>query len=482
MNRPAAVRLLFLALLVTVFLPSGTGWSIHPREMEFGPLDWDPPEPGRVVMDNGLVVYFLEDDEVPLVEVTLYFRTGSVYDPAEKSGLARLAGRLVHHGGTARRSPEQIDYALDMMAADLEVYVRGTYIAVAFSVLKKDVDEGLDLLADLLRRPAFDPERVDLYRQERLEEIRRRYDRPGRIAAGEFRKMVYSSGSPWSRMATAGSISSIKRGDLIRFHQRYFRPNNCIVSICGDLTGHEMIRKIGAVLGDWESGNPTLPLLPKLEWNFVAQTGYVERAISQSYIRVGHLGYRYHDPEEFGIEMMNYILGGGGFLSRLSREIRSRRGLAYSILSRLDPGEDLGLFEIRCQTDAATTHETLTLILQIIHEIVENPPGAEELERAKEARINEFVFAFDSRARIVRQAAWLEYRGYPEGYLDHWVDRVRAVTAEDVHRAARRLLHPDGLTILVVGNESRFDRPLCEFGEVNRIDLSIPCPFPGEKP
>lgn len=471
MSRSQFAAMAFLVMLAGVGLCPGTLWGVDPRALEFEPLLWDPPAPERVVLDNGLVVFLLEDDEVPLVEVAVYVRTGSVYERAETSGLARLTAKALRHGGAGARSADEIDRVLELMAAEFDIYMRATYAALALSVLRKDVDEGLGIVADVLRRPAFDPQAVELYRRERLEDIRRRYDRPRRIASSEFRKLVYGPDSPWSRMATSETVSNLTREDLVEFHSRYFRPNNSVVSISGDLTRAEMLEKVETLLGDWEPAEVAMPILPAVERRFEPSVNYIERKISQVHLRVGHLGCRRHDANEFAIEMMNYILGGGGFLSRLTREIRSRRGLAYSVQSRFEPGEDLGLFEVACETDAAKTHETLAQIVRMIGEMVEGPPTEEELARAKEARINEFVFAFDSRTRIVRQAAWLEYQGYPPGYLEGWVERVRAVTAEDVWRAAETYLHPDGLTILAVGDESRFARPLEEYGEVRRVRI-----------
>jgi zinc protease len=151
--------------------------------------------------------------------------------------------------------------------------------------------------------------------------------------------------------------------------------------------------------------------------------------------------------------------------------VRSQRGLAYSIGSRYNPAPDRGLFEVECVTDAGKTHETLAVIVDLIRKMTEEPPGEEELDRAKEARIQEFVFAFDSPVRIVRQSGWLEYRGYPEGFLETWVDKVRAVTAEEVLEAARGHLRPDGLTVLVVGDTSAFDAPLSDLGEVRTMEV-----------
>ncbi len=451
-----------------------TAPAVHPRDLKFAPLRWNPPSPERVTFSNGLVAYLLEDDEIPLVEITLYVRTGSVYDPPEKLGLAHLAAKAMRYGGTAGRSADEIDEALELMAADLEIYMRSAYAAVGLSVLRKDVDEGLGILADVLRNPAFSSDRVEAFRRERLEDIRRRYDRPARVASITFRRLVYGADAPWMKLATAETVNRISREDLIEFHRRAFRPNNMILTMSGDLTRDEMVGKIEAFLGEGSPDSVQTPDIPEWEPHGEPSINHVDRKISQSYLRIGHLGYRYHDPNESSVEMMNYILGGGGFLSRLVREVRSRRGLAYSIRSAFRPGVDRGIFEVACVTGAGKTAEVLSLIQDMIREMLETPPATTELERAKEARINEFVFAFDSRARIVRQAGWLEFRGYPENYLQTWVDRVRAVTPEDVLRVSREYLHPDGLTVLVVGDGDRFDRPLDEFGDVRRIEAGEP--------
>jgi len=443
----------------------------HPDEIEIQPLRFSPPSAERIVLSNGMVAYLLEDHALPLFDVTAYCRAGSIYEPADKVGLAGLTGTVMRTGGTTSITGDAIDEALEFMAASIEVEVDREAAIVSLSALAKDMTRGLELLADILRNPVFDEDKLDLAKKRAIEEIRRRYDTPGSIIEAEFPKLIYGEDSVWARLPTEKTIGNISRDDLVRFHEQYFAPNNMILGIAGDFDTSDLTARLETLLGDRPSTNVSFPQIPPLEPVQAASVNYIHKQMNQSNIRLGHLGVRRHHPDQFAIEIMNYVLGWGGFTSRLWKEVRSDRGLAYHVYGVMGSGMQRGIFEAGCQTSAQTTCEAITVIRDVIAGMRKAPPSPTELALAKESKLNRFVFNFGSSAQIVRQRAALEFYGYPSDYLDTYETNIMAVTGEDVHRVANEHLHPDKLVILVVGDAANFDEPLSAFGDVETLEV-----------
>lgn len=443
----------------------------HPDDLQIGSLTFSPPQAERVVMDNGIIVYLLEDHDLPLFDAVAYFKAGSIYDPADKLGLAGLTSAVMRTGGTVSMTGDEIDEELEFMAGSVEVSAGREPAVATLSVLAKDMQRGLEIFSDVLCNPAFAEDKLDLARKRSIEGIRRRYDTPGSTISAEFPKLVYGANSVWARLATEETVSGISREDLVRFHERYFMPNNMILGISGDFDSSELISQLRALFGDWPARDLALPAIEAIESSFVPSVNYIHKDVNQSNIRLGHLGIRRHDPDAYAVEIMNYVLGWGGFTSRLWIEVRSDRGLAYSVWGGMRSGTDYGLFEAGCQTGAGTTCEATALIRDVIAGMTEAPPTDEELELAKDGELNSFVFNFTSSAQIVRKRVDLEFFGYPSDYLDTYEENIAAVTGEDVLRAAKKHLHPDKFVILVVGDAAGFDKPLSTFGDVATIEV-----------
>jgi predicted Zn-dependent peptidase len=422
-------------------------------------------------MDNGIVVYLLEDHDLPLFDAVAYFKAGAIYDPADKLGLAGLTSAVMRTGGTDSMSGDELDEELEFMAGSVEVSAGREAAVAALSVLAKDMRRGLEIFSDVLRNPAFAEEKLDLAKKRSIEGIRRRYDTPRSTVAAEFPKLVYGEDSVWARLATEETVSDIAREDLVRFHQRCFMPNNMILGISGDFDRAELMEQLSSVFGDWSRRDLELPAIEPIEPSFVPSVNYIRKEINQSNIRLGHLGIRRHNPDQYAVAIMNYVLGWGGFTSRLWIEVRSDRGLAYSVWGGMRSGTDYGLFEAGCQTGAGTTCEATSIIRDVIAGMTEAPPTDEELKLAKDGELNSFVFNFASSAQIVRTRVDLEFYGYPPDYLDTYEEKIAAVTGEDVQRVAEKYLHPDKLVILVVGDSTGFDKPLSTFGDVTTINL-----------
>jgi predicted Zn-dependent peptidase len=477
MNRRARkVLICIFSVLLLGYFPPGMGncqddeLLKNPREMTFPPLSFNPPKAERSVLSNGMVVYLLENPELPLIRVSALIRTGSVFDPPGLSGLAEMTARVLRNGGTLFQTPQTINQTLEMMGAQVEFSMEMEWGSASLFARKQDFPRVLSIFADLLINPGFDPPQVDLAKKAALEAIRRSNDNPEEIAYREFRRVLYR-GNPRGEVPTLESIEQIQRGDLIAFYRKFFQPNNIFLGISGDFKKKEMIESLEKALSGWSRALVELPFIPLPSPQEGKSIYYASKDLPQSTILLGHLSLPLGHPDYFPFQVLNFILGGGGFNSRLTQEIRSNQGLAYAVGSFYRGRVGYGVFGTFCQTKSKSTHRVISLLYEIIEGMKKNPPGSEALDWAKNALINQFIFSFTSSAEVAQQQMKLEYDGLPDDYLEKYQERVSAVTLEDLGRAARDHLHPEKSILMVVGKGEDFDRPLSSFGAVQQIEL-----------
>ncbi|MFQ5579101.1 MAG: M16 family metallopeptidase [Nitrospiria bacterium] len=451
---------------------SGSASASNPRTMAFPPQPFQPPRAERMTLSNGMILYFLEDHELPLVNLQVMIRTGDLYEPADKIALAGITGTVMRTGGTDRLSGDEVDEALDQIAAGLSVGIGTDSGGASLDVLKKDFDFGLQMLADILMHPAFEEEKLTLAKNRALEGIRRRNDRPSSIASREFWKQLYGADNPYARESTEETVKSIQREDLVDFHEKYFAPNNVMIGVTGDFNKSEMIEKIEKAFAGWGKKEIRFPEVLPVRERKAGGVYHIQRPIPQTQVRIGHLGIKQENPDSFALSVMNDVLGGGGMASRLFSDVRSRQGLAYSVGSVFRPGKlERGVFLAYSGTRVESTHQAISTIITHIEKVRMEPVSDEELKRAKEAFLNSFIFSFSSPSQIVGQQMSLEYYGLPSDYLELYRDNVAKVTKADVLRVAKKYLHPDRLVILAVGDEPQFDKSLSSLGKVEQIEV-----------
>jgi predicted Zn-dependent peptidase len=474
----AARSLLFtFALVLTV--SSGFAQTAplgDPRTMTFEPVTITVPEVERVVLENGLIVYLLPDRELPLVTVSAMVRTGAIYEPADKAGLAGLTGTVMRTGGTARLSGDQVDDELEFLAANISMGIGGESGSASLDILKKDFPRGLAIFADMLRAPAFEPAKVEQAKRQALEAIRRRPDSPGGIAAREFRKLLFGADHPLGRESTTDTVSRITRDDLAAFHRQFFAPNSLILGVTGDFEKPAMLDALRKAFGDWQPQTVALPALPPVAASSgpdaTRSVNVLRRDISQTHLRIGHLSVKEDDPDYFALALLEDILGGNSFTSRLFRDVRSRQGLAYSVGSRIAPGNTgPGIFMMQALTKGPSTHQALAGMLNHLERLRQEPVSPEELQLAKDAFLNSFVFSFADSGLIVGRLMGLEYHGLPKDFLQRFRDSVVRLTRDDLLRVARQHLHPDRVIILAVGKDTDFEKPLSTFGRITVLTL-----------
>ncbi len=468
--------LLLAALALAAAIPGAAQTDY--KKLKYLPLkDLTLPQVERVELPNGLVLYLVEDRNLPKVEGYALIRTGSRFEPAEKVGLADVVGEVMRTGGSASRKGEEIDRLLENVGASVETGVGPTAGTTSLFALKEHLPLTLEILADLLRNPAFPDDKIELAMVQQRTAISRRNDDVGEIAGREFTKLIYGPDSPYGRHTEYKTLQDITRDDLVAFHRRYYHPNQVILGLWGDFDKAEVKKLVEQHFGSWPRQAVEVPAAPEAKAGAAPGVYFIQKDdINQTNLRLGHLGGRFNDPDFYALNVMSEILG-GGFTSRLFRRVRSDLGLAYAVGAAWGAQYDYnGAFFVRCDTKSETTVKATQEILQELRRITQEPVTPEELKVAKESILNSFVFNFDTTGEIVRRLMTYEYYGYPRDFLDKFKAKIEKVMAEDVLAASRARLQPDKLVILAVGRQQDFDQPLTTLGEVKTLDITIPEP------
>jgi predicted Zn-dependent peptidase len=444
--------------------------------MTFPELRFQIPRAERVVLECGMPVYLLKDTELPIINMTAMVRVGSVYVPAVKAGLASMTGSVMRSGGAAGVAPESLDDELEFMASAVESGIGNDMGTLSLTTLAKNLSRSLKIFSDVLLRPDFSDKRIDIARKQEIEGLRRRNDDPKEIAGREIGKAIYA-GHPLGDEVTYASLNSISRQDMLDFHRRFYRLDNMILAVSGDFERDKLVMELNNTFGASTKKPPlVLPEVPQPAQLFRGEILYGRKDVNQSVIRMGHLGLSKDSPDIYAVRILDYILG-GSFTSRLTMEIRTNQGLAYSVGSRFDIGRRFtGSFIAETETKAESTVRAINLMKEIIAGITKEPVSDQELNAAREYMINSFMFGFTSPASIVTQRARLEYYGYPDDYLERYRDNIAKVTKADVLNAARKYLHPEAFKLVVIGDSAKFDQPISKLGVVRELDLKVNIP------
>jgi zinc protease len=433
------------------------------------------PKVEKVALDNGITLYLLEDRELPMVRANVRLAPGGYLDPADKIGLGSITGTVMRTGGTEQMSGDEIDEALESIGASIEVSIDNTGGSASMRILSEYVDTGLVILADILRSPQFDEDKIELAKTAERTAISSRNDEALDVCIREFKKVIYGADSPYARHTEYKTINGITREDLIEFHKKYISPENVMIAVWGDFKKKEMINKIKGYFGDWQPGPGTVPKLPEVDYEFKSAVHYIHKEnINQSTILIGHIGGLTGDPDYFALTVANDVLGGslGG---RMFNEVRSRQGLAYSTGAMFTTRIAYpGFYYNYVITKLETTVEAAKAVIHEIRRMQTDPPTSDELHRAKESYLNSFVFKFDSKGEILNRMMTYDYYDFPQDFLYKVKENIEKVTAEDVVDVAQRRFKPDQMHIVVVGKADEFDEPLSALGPLDTIDITIP--------
>ena len=419
-------------------------------------------------------LFLVEDHDYPTIDMRAMFHTGSVYEPADKVGLASITGDVLRTGGTKHLSGDEIDKKLETMAASIETGIGTTSGYASVSMLKENLPEVLGIFADILRNPIFAEEKIELAKIQARSAIARRNDNVHAITGREFNKLIYGADSPYARRPEYATIDAIQQKDIVDFYKRFFAPNNMMIAIWGDFKTKDMVKKIKKAFAGWEKRELNIPPIPKVDYKFHFSVNYIEKTdVNQTNIMVGYIGGLMNNPDLPALNVMNKILS----FERMFKNIRTDKGLAYSVWGNYGSNYNYpGVFTAGAQTKSGSTINAIELMLQEMKRMKEEMVTEEELQRAKDQFLNSFVFNFDSRGKIINRMLTYAFYGYPLDFAAQIKQGVEKVTREDVFRVAKKYLKPDQVQILVVGNQAEFDKPLSTLGKVNVIDISIPEP------
>jgi len=456
--------LLPMALLFLAGCAAPKADAPHAGALSYEPLSFSVKQIRPLALESGANLYLLEDPELPLVELTLMVEAGDGLVPASKTGLGDLFASALRTGGTASLSPEEVDARLAAMAASLSVTTDTYLTRFHLSVHRDSFEPALAILLGLLTEPAFEPQALEIARSRMLEAVRRRNDQPSGIAQRALAKAVYD-GHPLGQSPRAETLSAIARSDLTDFHEAYFHPCNVRIGISGDFSPEQVRALLTQALGRLSSQSGESRTIAPLASPDAPKLYFTRKDISQTTVLMGRRGFDKDDPDLYAARVMNYILGGGGFNSRLMREIRSNRGLAYSVYSYFQVGRRLpGLFILGAETRNDAVAEVVELMRQEMEKMRQVPVTAKELQGAKESLVNSFVFAFTDSHEVLTQSMRLDIFDYPPDYLERFRERIAAVGTEDVRRVARRFLDPAELNLILVGDLEESPAKLEQFG------------------
>lgn len=467
------IAIVFSFLACSLFSsPSLRADSNIQRLSDRPPVEVHPPEVTIQTLSNGMKVYLLEDHELPVFQMAAFVRGGAVNDPADKVGLASMVGTTLRTGGTKKRSVEEIDRFLDNRGASLDTGMAGEYGTAGLQGLVQDIGDLVPLFFEVLSSPRFDPGQVELARMRKIEGLKRQNDDPEKIAFREFPKLLYGDKSPWARTPSRESLQKISRDDLLHFHDFYYHPDRVILAVSGDFKKDDMIRLLEKSAQGWGPAGAPLPPLEPVRKEWEGGVFGINKKGVQSTVVMGHFGEKRFNPDKFALILMNYMLGGDIFSSRLGEEVRSDRGLAYSIFSHFGLETELGLFYVIAQTRSETTGEVVGLVQKEIARFHDGLDLSESaLQFAKGAILLQLAGDWEPRFNYVKERARLGFYGYPENYLDIYRKKLGEVTLAQVKEAARKYLFPEKLKILVVGDLQTVDGQLKKFGELKTLPL-----------
>ncbi len=482
-------KITFIAIVVCFLgLGAGFGQVEKPSDLKFPALKFDPPDPKafRTQLAGGLRAYIQEAHSLPLVNISAIINFGNLYVPKDKAGLGSLMSETLIKGGTKTKDGSVIEERIEFLGGSLSFSVSQRTSTLSLFVLSKDLDEGLGIFFDVLMNPEFREDAFKLGQAHLIEQLRQANDQPSDVLAREYSRLLYGD-HPLTWEPTRKTYEGILAADLKAVHSQYFFPKNIILAASGDFNKAELKNKINKLIANWKNKSLVLPPLSKQFPPFEPGVYFIQKAINQGYISLGHLGIEDINPDYFAVQVMNFILGGGSFTSRITSKVRSDEGLSYNQGSRFTYTWGFpGTFSGYVQTKSATVGYAISLILKELERIRKEPVADEEMETAINYYLESFSDNFQSPQMTMSNFATLEMQGKPMDYYKTYRDKIKAVTKEKVMEVATKYIHPDKIAIMVVGDwepcnkgSDKLPGGLDQFGKVHRISLRDP--MTGEK-
>lgn len=405
----------------------------------------------RAVLDNGAVLLVAERPGVPMVVMNLLIKTGSAADPIGKAGLASLTTELLMRG-TQRHNAAALAEELDFLGTTLSVSTDYETTSISLTTLSKNLDASFALLAEVLLHPSFPRDEFERKRTETLGGLQSREENPGWVSVKAFKENLYA-GHPFGRLVEgrASTLATINQADVTNFYETYFRPNNTIIAMAGEIAPNQAAHLIARHLGSWQRG-----IVPQVNWPAAPQPAaeqvFIDKQVSQANVILGHPGVSRLNPDFYAIRVMNYILGSSGFGSRLMERIREELALVYSIRSSFSARKHAGSFRVVLQTKNTTARQAIDECVAILRLFMEKGVTQKELDAAKSYLINSYPLALVSNRDFAGLLPALEFFGLGLDYPERYPKMIADITLQQVQDAAQKYLHPDKLLQVVVAN------------------------------
>ncbi len=408
-------------------------------------------------LPNGLTVLYVERHELPIVTATLLVKASPLEEEAARAGTANLTARMLSEG-TATRKGADISREIEFIGGSLEASTNSDFTTVSLSILKKDINKGFDLFSDVVLHPAFPADELARKKELIKGSLKQKEEEPSFVANREFIRDIYGD-HPYGRLVegNVASLNGIKRFDVLNFYETYYHPENSILAVVGDINPEEFKKLISRYFAAWKPGekraggiqmqSPPEPKQPRVE--------IIDRDVTQANILFGGIGLSRDNPDYYAVSVMNYVLGGGGFASRMMKVIRDEMGLTYSINSFFATNKYPGRFEVEVQTKNESAGRVIDEMLKQIKLMKSAPISDSELQDAKDYLVGSFPRRLETGRKIADFIAAVQYYNLGDDYIDKYKGYIEKVTKEDVFRVAQKYLDDKNYVLVIVGNKKK---------------------------
>ncbi len=406
----------------------------------------------REELPGGAVLLVKENRQLPMVRIAVSLPAGARHEAPAQAGLANLTASLLTRG-TKNRSASDVEKTNDALGGGVEVSASRERAQASMRVLTRDLEEGVALLGDVLRNPTFPAEEIEKTKRRIVGALRQRRERPRHVANRAFRKSLYGH-SPYGRMPEGSeeSLRKLGREDLLRFHRTWYGMGGTVFVFVGDVSKAEARRLVLARFRGWRASGGALPAPPLPQAPEKMRVVKVDLPLSQTTVILGNRSLRRTHPDFYAARVMNYILGGGGFSSRVMNNLREQKGLVYSVYSYFASSAHAGHWRLVLQTKNESANEAIAEALREVRRIQKEGVSAEELRAAKDFITGNFATRFGSSSRIANYMLAVELLGFSPGYAEEYLQKIRAVTKEQIRAAAGKYIRLTESTLTVVGN------------------------------
>jgi zinc protease len=409
----------------------------------------------RMTLDNGALLLVSEQHQLPMVTMKIAFDAGARRDPNNEAGLASLTARCLTLGA-GQLNAEQFNQKVDFMGSSVSVDAGEDFAEASFTSLAKYQGDTLALLADVIRHPALRDDDILRKRAEVVAAIKAAEQQPGYVAGVAFRKQMFDD-QPYGHSpdGSAESVAKLTPDEVREFYHQYYKVGSAVIAVVGDVDANRIKAELEKQLAGPAGKVAPQPVPPPPKVSPGVHLSIIDRNVAQATLILGFPGMERSNPDYYRFQVMNYVLGGGGFASRLMQVVRSRAGLAYSIASENAAGKFPGAIRIQLQTKNRSANEAMKLVLQQLARIRDQPVTDAELASAKKFLVGSFPLKFDRQSAIAEYVLDVELYGLGLDYMDKYPGYVNGVTREQVEETARKYLHPDAMIVVAVADQGK---------------------------